>query len=156
MFLEITKNLTKYACDQNGDNFANLFSEDGTYHDYIYGSFKGRKDIKMMLVKYFHRDAKNLNWEMYDHVLVKNIGYAKYRFSFISKIPEYLGKKVVISGMCFFRFKSNLITEYTESVNGGIAMVQLGVKPEKMEKTFLKWFRRALEDDSKLKILRKN
>ena len=35
--------------------------------------------------------------------------------------------------------ESNL--EYSESVNGGIAMVQLGVKPEKMEKVFLNWYK---------------
>ena len=30
-------------------------------------------------------------------------------------------------------------------------MVQLGVKPEKMEKAFLKWFKRSLEDDPNLR-----
>ena len=38
---------------------------------------------------------------MYDHVYKDNIGYAKYRFSFISKIPDYFGKKVVLSGISF-------------------------------------------------------
>ena len=30
-------------------------------------------------------------------------------------------------------------------------MVQLGVKPEKMQKVFLKWFKRSLEDDFNLR-----
>ena len=72
-------------------------------------------------------------------------------FTFTSKIPEYYGKKVVISGISFFRLKFNSIVEYSEAVNGGIAMVQLGVKPEKMEKAFLKWFKRSLEDDPNLR-----
>ena len=38
-------------------------------------------------------------------------------------------------------------------MNGGIAMVQLGVKPEKMEKVFLKWFKQTLDNDNKLKLL---
>ena len=38
-------------------------------------------------------------------------------------------------------------------MNGGIAMVQLGVKPEKMEKVFLKWFKQTLDNDDKLKLL---
>ena len=84
-------------------------------------------------------------------VFRNDIGYAKYIFTFTSKIPEYLGKKVVVSGISFFRFKLNSIVEYSESVNGGIAMVQLGVKPEKMQKVFLKWFKRSLEDDLKLR-----
>ena len=56
-----------------------------------------------------------------------------------------------MSGISFFRFKLNSIVEYSESVNGGIAMVQLGVKPEKMQKVFLKWLKRSLEHDLNLK-----
>ena len=82
MFKEVTHKLTKYVCNNEGENLSNLFSEDGTYHDYIYGNFKGKKNIKLMLNNYFHRDGKNFYWEMYDHVFVNNIGYAKYRFSF--------------------------------------------------------------------------
>ena len=89
-----------------------------------------------MLNNYFHRDAKNFFWEMSDHIFREDKGYAKYIFTFTSKIPEYYGKKVVVSGISFFRFKLNSIVEYSESVNGGIAMVQLGVKPKKMQKVF--------------------
>ncbi len=153
MFKNITKKFTEYVCENNANKFANLFSEEGVYHDYIYGSFKGKKNIKSMLANYFHRDAENFYWEMYDHVFNKNIGYAKYRFTFTSKIPIYFGKKVVLAGICFFRFKSNLILEYSESVNGGIAMVQLGVNPQKIKNVFVKWFKRTLEDDPRLKSL---
>ena len=151
MFKNVTHELTQSVCDNDGENLANLFADDGVYHDYIYGSFKGKKNIKLMLNNYFHRDAKNLFWKMSDHIFREDIGYAKYMFTFTSKIPEYLGKKVVVSGISFFRFKLDSIVEYSEAVNGGIAMVQLGVKPEKMQKVFLKWFKRSLEDDLKLR-----
>ena len=156
MFEEVTKKLTNYVCTKDGENLADLFIDDGVYHDYIYGTFKGKNNIKLMLNYYFHRDAKNFYWEMYDHVFSDNIGYAKYRFSFTSKVPEYFGKRVVVPGISYFRFKLKSIVEYSESVNGGIAMVQLGVKPEKMEKVFLKWFKRSLEDDYNLKALHKS
>ena len=151
MFENVTHELTQSVCNNDGENLANLFADDGVYHDYIYGSFKGKKNIKLMLNNYFHRDAKNFFWKMSDHIFREDIGYAKYMFTFTSKIPEYLGKKVVVSGISFFRFKFNSIVEYSESVNGVIAMVQLGVKPEKMQKVFLKWFKRSLEDDSNLR-----
>ncbi len=151
MFENVTHELTQSVCNNDGENLANLFADDGVYHDYIYGSFKGKKNIKLMLNNYFHRDAKNFFWKMSDHIFREDIGYAKYMFKFTSKIPEYLGKKVVVSGISFFRFKLNSIVEYSESVNGGIAMVQLGVKPEKMQKVFLKWFKRSLKDDLKLR-----
>ena len=151
MFEKITYELTQSVCNNDGESLANLFADDGVYHDYIYGSFKGKKNIKIMLNNYFHRDAKNFFWKMSDHIFSEDIGYAKYMFKFTSKIPEYFGKKVTVSGICFFRFKFNSIVEYSESVNGGIAMVQLGVKPEKMQKVFLKWFKRSLEDDPNLR-----
>ena len=151
MFEKLTYELTQSVCNNDGESLANLFADNGVYHDYIYGSFKGKKNIKLMLNNYFHRDAKNFFWKMSDHIFRENIGYAKYMFTFTSKIPEYLGKKVVVSGISFFRFKFNSIVEYSESVNGGIAIVQLGVKPEKMQKVFLKWFKRSLKDDLKLR-----
>src|SRR3546814_3989392 len=38
-----------------------------------------------------------------------------------------------------FRLRDGLIAEYHESVNGGIAMAQLGVAPARMDKVFRKW-----------------
>ena len=151
MFEKLTYEFTQSVCNNDGESLANLFADNGVYHDYIYGSFKGKKNIKFMLNNYFHRDAKNFFWEMSDHILREDKGYAKYMFTFTSKIPEYYGKKVVISGISFFRLKFNSIVEYSEAVNGGIAMVQLGVKPEKMETAFLKWFKRSLEEDPNLR-----
>ena len=150
-FSKLVKTFTTAVENNDGEKLASLFTVDGIYDDYIYGEFKGRRNIAMMLPTHFHSDAKNFSWEMSDHVFREDIGYAKYMFAFTSKIPEYLGKKVVVSGISFFRFKSNSIVEYSESVNGGIAMVQLGVKPEKMQKVFLKWFKRSLEDDFNLR-----
>ena len=152
-FSKIVKTFTTAVENNDGEKLASLFTVDGIYDDYIYGEFRGRRNIAMMLSTHFHRDAKNFFWEMSDHVFREDIGYAKYMFAFTSKIPEYLGKKVVVSGISFFRFKFNSIVEYSESVNGGIAMVQLGVKPEKMQKVFLKWFKRSLEDDLNLRNL---
>ena len=51
------KNFTKYICQNDGKSLANLFLKDGCYHDYIYGNFRGRKNISIMLSDYFHRDG---------------------------------------------------------------------------------------------------
>jgi hypothetical protein len=45
----------------------------------------------------------------------------------------------VIDGISRFVLKEGLIAEYRESVNGGVAMVQLGVEPERMAKVFQRW-----------------
>ena len=147
MFKTLTKKFTNYVCENDGKNLASLFSENGCYHDYIYGNFRGRKNISIMLSNYFHRDGENFFWEMYDHSFQKDLGYVKYRFGFTSKMPDYKGQKVVIPGMGCFEIKNNLIKNYSESVNGGLAMVQLGVNPLRMEKIFLKWLKRSFKDD---------
>ena len=155
MFKNITKKLTRYICENESDKVADLFANEGVYHDYVYGSFKGRKNIKLMVNDYFHRDAEKFNWEMFDHVFSRNIGYAKYRFGYTSKLKNYLGKRVVIGGISSFIFKKGLIASYSESVNGGLAMVQLGVEKNKMEKVFIKWHERTLTDDPYLNMFKK-
>jgi hypothetical protein len=45
----------------------------------------------------------------------------------------------VIDGMSRFIVRDGLIAEYRESVNGGVAMAQLGVEPERMTKVFKRW-----------------
>ena len=103
-----------------------------------------------MLSDYFHRDGEDFLWEMYDHALENNIGYVKYRFSFVSKIPDYKGRKVIIPGIGCFKFENNFIKNYSEAVNGGLAMIQLGVNPLRMEKVFIKWLKRSFNDDPNL------
>jgi len=46
---------------------------------------------------------------------------------------------VVIDGISRFILRDGLIAEYRESVNGGVAMVQLGVEPDRMTKIFRRW-----------------
>ena len=154
MFKNITKKLTRYICENQSNKVAELFTSDGIYHDYIYGTFKGREKIKLMVSDYFHRDAELFSWEMFDHVFIKNIGYSKFRFAYTSKIKDYLGKRVVVGGISSFIIKKGLIASYSESVNGGLAMVQLGVKKNKMENAFIKWYRRALKEDSRLNLFK--
>ena len=45
----------------------------------------------------------------------------------------------MIDGMSRFIVRDGLIAEYRESVNGGVAMAQLGVEPDRMTKVFKRW-----------------
>ena len=123
----------------DGKAFAQCFTKDGVYHDYIYGPHTGRASIEDMLVNLFHRDAANYDWRMFDPVFDGNIGYAWSLSKFTSTIPQYQGKEVVIDGMSRFVTKDGLIAEYRESVNGGVAMAQLGVEPARMAKVMTRW-----------------
>jgi hypothetical protein len=123
----------------DGRAFAACFTVDGVYHDYIYGPHQGRAAIADMLENYFHRDAADYDWLMFDPVCDGRIGYAWSLSRFTSRVPEFKGKRVVIDGMSRFVIEGGLIKEYRESVNGGVAMVQLGVAAGRMERVLHRW-----------------
>jgi ketosteroid isomerase-like protein len=135
-FRELLDRFTDAANRGDGDVFATCFTEDATYHDYIYGPFSGRENIGKMLADVFHRDAADFQWEMVDGVNDGNTGYAAYNFSFTSSMPDYKGKRVALQGMSQFKLRDGLIAEYHEAINGGIAMAQLGIPAETMAKVF--------------------
>jgi SnoaL-like domain len=138
-FAKLLDDFTQSAESGDGARFAGHFTPDAIYYDYIYGAHKGRADIAHMMQNLFHRDAADYRWEMFDSVFDGEQGYAWSLSSFISKIPQFEGKRVVIDGISRFIVCDGLIAEYRESVNGGVAMAQLGVEPDRMAKVFTRW-----------------
>ena len=138
-FARLLNEFTLSAESGDGARFARHFTEDGVYHDYIYGPHTGRADIAHMMQDLFHRDAADYRWEMFDPVFDGTQGYAWSLSSFTSTIEQFKGQRVVIDGMSRFILRDGLIAEYRESVNGGVAMAQLGVEPDRMTKVFKRW-----------------
>ena len=138
-FAGLLSDFTLSAESGDGARFASHFTEDAIYYDYIYGPHQGRADIARMMRDLFHRDAADYRWEMFDPVFDGVMGYAWSLSSFTSKIPQFQGQRVVIDGMSRFIVRDGLIVEYRESVNGGVAMAQLGVEPARMTKVFRRW-----------------
>lgn len=118
----------------DGARFAELFTEDGCYHDVFYGAFRGRAAIADMLENRFHRDAENFRWDMHDPVRDGEIGYARYVFSYDSKLAGAEGRRVVFEGVSIFRFSGDQIRDYREVANVGPGLVALGFAPERIAK----------------------
>ncbi|OGB00349.1 MAG: hypothetical protein A3E25_11355 [Burkholderiales bacterium RIFCSPHIGHO2_12_FULL_69_20] len=145
-FKALLQRFTAAAEAGDGDALAACFTPDGVYHDYIYGDHRGRADIAHMLRDLFHRDAgPDYRWEMFDAVCNGDLGYAWSLSSFTSQVPEFAGKAVVIDGMSRFELRDGLISDYRESVNGGVAMAQLGVAPERIAKVLARWGRQMMD-----------
>ena len=139
-FEKLLDRFTRAAEAGDGEAFAQCFTEDAVYHDYIYGDHVGRPEIAHMMSHLFHGDAgPDYRWEMFDPVINGDLAYAWSLSSFTSTREEFKGKRVIIDGMSRFRLRDGLIADYAESVNGGVAMAQLGVAPERMAKVFRKW-----------------
>lgn len=139
-FVALLREMTGAAEAADGARFARCFTDDAVYHDYIYGPHTGRADIAHMLENLFRRDAADdYRWEFFDPVFDGQQGYAWSLSSFTSLVPQYNGKHVVIDGMSRFVVRDGLISEYRESVNGGVAMQQLGVEPARMNGVMRRW-----------------
>ena len=119
-------------CD--GKAFAQLFAEDGIYHDVFYGPFKGRSRIAEMIDDWFHRTARDFRWEMFRPVSDGRTLYAYYTFSYVSTLPEANGKRVGFDGVSMMQLSDGLITEYREVANSSIGLLEIGFAPERVAK----------------------
>jgi hypothetical protein len=137
----------------DGERFAALFAPDATYDDYFFGAHRGRKAIVAMLER-FHEGGENYRWEFHEPVADARIGYARYRFSYRSKMPESAGKPIAFEGISRLLLRDGLIEHYTEAFDRGVAFVQLGFPAGKVARLLEKYagaqnatpeFRRHLE-----------
>ena len=122
-----------------GSRLADLFCEDGVYHDGFYGPFKGREAIAEMLEQHFHGHAKDFKWQMRDPVCDGDTGYARYVFSYTSTMPDADGKRVVFEGMSRFALEDGKIKDYYEIFDTGIGLAQLGFDDARLGKVLGKF-----------------
>jgi ketosteroid isomerase-like protein len=123
---------------RDGKGFAELFSEDGVYHDVFYGPFKGRQKIAEMIDDWFHRTARDFRWEMFRPVSDGKTLYAYYTFSYVSTLPEAKGKRVGFEGVSMMALRDGKISEYREVANVGPGFVDMGFAPERVAKILVK------------------
>jgi ketosteroid isomerase-like protein len=127
---------------RDGKAFAELFTEDGVYHDVFYGAFKGRQKIAEMIDDWFHRTARDFRWEMFRPVSDGKTLYAYYTFSYVSTLPEAQGKnggkRVGFEGVSMMSLRDGKIAEYREVANVGPGFVDMGFAPERVAKILAK------------------
>jgi ketosteroid isomerase-like protein len=110
-----------------------LFAPDGVYADEFFGAHQGRAAIAAMLQR-FHDTGRDYRWEFIDPVSDGTTGYARFHFSFASRVPEAAGRPVLIDGISRFRFRDGMIARYDEAFDRGVALVQLGFPAERIHR----------------------
>lgn len=138
-FEALLDRMARAASEGDSAAFAACFTADAVYHDYIYGGFAGRDAIAHMLRDHFHAHAREYDWRFFDPAVSGATGYARSLSRFISTMPQFEGREVVIDGISRFRLEGGLVAEYWESVNAGVGHVQLGVEPARSAKVFTRW-----------------
>jgi ketosteroid isomerase-like protein len=123
---------------RDGKALADLFTEDGVYHDVFYGDFRGRQRVAELIDDWFHRTAKDFRWDMHRPVSDGQMLYAYYTFSYVSTLPEAEGRRVGFEGVAMMKLRDGKIAEYREVANVGPAFVDLGFPPERVSKILAK------------------
>ncbi len=135
----ILKKFSKAVETNDGNGLADLFTEDGVYDDYFFGpSAPGRQGIVDML-SHFYDGGANFKWEFFDPVESGGKGYASYRFSYDSTLPDAKGARVVFEGISRFALEAGRIKRYSEVFDRGSALAQLDFAPERLKKISLKY-----------------
>ena len=134
--------LLRAFCDaveaRNGKAFAELFTEDGVYHDVFYGAFAGRARIAAMIDDWFYRTATDFRWDMHAPVSDGHTLYARYTFSYRSTLPEARGARAMFEGVAIMQLRDGRISEYHEVANTAPAFVALNFAPERIVKIVAK------------------
>ena len=137
-----TSAMLKSFCDaveaRNGKAFAELFTEEGVYHDVFYGAFEGRGKIAEMIDDWFYRTATDFRWDMHAPVSDGHMLYARYTFSYRSLLPEANGARAMFEGVAIMRLRDGKITEYHEVANTAPAFVDIKFAPERIAKIVAK------------------
>jgi limonene-1,2-epoxide hydrolase len=137
-----TEELLRAFCDaaeqRNGKAFADLFAEDGVYHDVFYGAFAGRAKIAEMIDEVFYRSATDFRWDMHSPLSDGERLYARYTFSYRSTLPEAKGARVMFEGVAMMTLREGKITGYHEVANTAPAFVDLNFAPERIVRILAK------------------
>ncbi len=133
-----TATMLRAFCDaveqRNGKAFAELFTENGVYHDVFYGAFVGRTKIAELIEDWFYRTATDFRWDMHAPVSDGHTLYARYTFSYRSTLPEAEGARAMFEGVAIMTLRDGKITEYHEVANTAPAFVDIKFAPERIVK----------------------
>jgi ketosteroid isomerase-like protein len=138
-FHDLLERMSQAVCRGDGAATAACFTRDGIYHDGFYGEFRGREAIRGMVENHFHANAGDFAWKLADALSDGSTGYARYDFSYTSKIPGSEGVRVFFAGISHVRLKDGLIEHYGEVFDRGTALVQMNFPAERIAKSLQRW-----------------
>ncbi len=132
-FATLISTMTGGIVAADAETVAACFTADGVYHDVFYGPFHGPQ-IKALVLERFHRDGTNFRWDIHDPVANPTLGYARYVFSYDSRLSQFAGQRVVFEGVAICKLENGLIAEYREVANASAGLSQLGFDDQRLAK----------------------
>ncbi len=133
-FADLITAMTTAAAEGRGADVAACFTPEGVYHDVFYGDFQGPEAITDLIEGHFHRDAEAFRWDVHDPAETDGVGYARYTFSYRSKLAGCEGRRGAFEGVAVCRLKNGLITDYSEIANAATGLRMIGFGAEGVAK----------------------
>lgn len=130
-FPALIRRMTQAAVRGDGRAVRACFTPDGVYHDCFYGAFRGDAIISM-IEDCFHRDAREFRWDIHAPLSDGVTGYARYVFSYESRLPGAEGRRAGFEGMAVCTLREGLIESYREIANSLVALQALGFAPDRL------------------------
>lgn len=131
--------MTRAICAGDGAAAAACFTPGGVYHDGFYGEFAGREAIARMVTDFFHRDARAFEWTLHEALSDGRIGFARYDFRYVSRIPGSEGRAAGFGGLSFCELEGGLIRRYAEQFDRAPVLARLGFSDERIVKSVRRW-----------------
>lgn len=138
-FRALIERMTQAICRGDGAAAAACFVPDGIYHDGFYGAFRGREAIRGMVEQHFHANASDFTWKLSDALSDGSLAYARYDFSYVSRVPGSASVRVYFAGISQVRLQDGLIAHYGEMFDRGTALVQMDFEPARIVKSLKRW-----------------
>jgi len=115
------------------------FTPAGSYHDLFFGPHEGQPALREMFERMF-REGRDYQWRMDTIVSEASRAAAEWTFSYTvsAAVPRSEGRRVRFRGMSVFELEDGRIAAYREYADTGVALLQLGFKPEALAKVLAK------------------
>jgi steroid delta-isomerase-like uncharacterized protein len=133
--MSIVRDFEKAFNRQDVNALLACFTADGSYVDTFFGPHAGQAALREMFERMF-REGRDYAWVMDAVVETPTTAAAEWTFGYVvsDTIPRSAGRRVRFKGMSLFELEGGRIARYREHFNEGVALLQLGFKPESIAK----------------------
>jgi steroid delta-isomerase-like uncharacterized protein len=132
--MSIVRDFEKAFNRQDVDGLLACFRPGATYVDTFFGAHTGA-DLRPMFERMF-REGREYSWVMDAVVETPTAAAAEWTFGYVASeaVPRSAGRRVRFRGMSLFELEAGRIARYREYFDEGLALLQLGFKPEAIAK----------------------
>jgi ketosteroid isomerase-like protein len=133
--MSIVRDFERAFNKQDVEGLVACFTPGGSYVDTFFGPHAGTAALRAMFERMFH-EGRDYSWKMDMVVESRDAAAAEWTFSYVASdaVPRSAGRRVTFRGASLFELEGGRVARYREYFNEGVALLQLGFKPESIAK----------------------